>query len=492
MERVAWYATTQNSDATDAVREVAQACAGPALRFCLRNESRIADAIEGGLPVAVMAVSGASRQEVRWTKYLHHMLDPAAPHGLGSLLASAFFRSVVGRPPQRHLAVRREVYLGLSVCSRCGHQHHAHIDLLLEDTSHTVAVEQKTVSGASDWRCDCDDSGSGGSRRSQLAEYSKLAKRRAAKSSRTLHLVYLTRHGEGREDAGGWAGLTHAELGYALLTAVLEATELRGARRHSALALVMDLNAGVHGDWSERLGRLRLLVNDLRRPGLPRPELLAHLTRTVGISKDLSLCLALGLSPTTGDSDMSQQSSGAGAAYLRHRREIAEAENDAKSYLAAVWAGVKERTEVLLGVDPPWDELNAWDHGRKHKLDFDAIDVPDAQEGWCLIIRACDTFSSELNEVAPAAVRVTLQANSQPSMKCFREAVGADYLAARLEETGWVVEDAGAAGFIAFDVPLHFDSAKDEAERISETMLDGVEHARRIIAESKLATSGDL
>lgn len=232
---------------------------------------RLRRGLAHGVPVPVLAVSGANGLEPLWTQFLAFMLDPRASREVGSLIGPAIFHHLTGHEVvAEQLVVMSEVGLG-AACLACGHG--SVIDLVLIGPTAILAVEQKVTSSEGTWTCN------DGTVHRQLAEYAKLLPAWALREHQ--------RHFPGRSDpflerrfltvGGGlnaeWRAVTHAEL------SVVVAAQLPSAigrmTRHALLAMLFDWNAHPFGDWPQEVERLRALLASAGAD--PRPtHLLAY------------------------------------------------------------------------------------------------------------------------------------------------------------------------------------------------------------------------
>jgi hypothetical protein len=275
------------------------------------------------------------------------MFDPAAPHGIGRRLATAFFRGITGETPRGALDVRAEVQLGEVPCAICdGSVHACNLDLVVIDERHAIVVEHKIGSGDSGWVCRfC------GRINPQLVTYSTALDGRRGREligGRRLHRVYLTPSGGPGTDAA-WAGLSHGDLAKFLAGTL---NDLSGAERHSAAALLIDLNSGRLGTLVEAMCRARALVWNRGRPRFLEPADVDRLHRLV--SGEPILAAILGATPTPTEEEFVDHISPAGLMYLEHVAALARAREDSERYLQALWPRVAELLREIAAGHIRW------------------------------------------------------------------------------------------------------------------------------------------
>ncbi len=363
VERVAWFVPPSpedlNYDGDDryrrdkaraaAVRHVAIAANDKAWRWYIRNRQALESSLRDGLPVPVLSITHADKKETGWTRYLAHMFDPEAAHGIGEKLLEAFFKAVVGEKWKRTGGWSTQTEVALPP-SRCGDEiaHHNSLDLLLMDQKHAIAIEQKIDAAESNWKCEVCEGRNHPGKRSQLTEYgsalTEATKKGGVLVGRTVHRIYLTPSGKpAGEGTPRWESLRHSDLADILSTALT--SDLLPAQRYALIALLMDLNGRRLGKWNYVIGEARQIVLGPNwKEASPRFLSLFKIHRLYGLfRKEQGLQHLFCSHPEhveQGGGNMDKISD-AGLAYLENAKALAEAKEEAEDYLKSLWPKVR-------------------------------------------------------------------------------------------------------------------------------------------------------
>lgn len=211
-----------------------------------------------GIPVPTLTVCGRGTQEIRFTKYLHYMLEPTNLHGLGDLLLTHCFNEIlqangVSLMRASSITIESEVYLGSYVEN--GITISTYCDVVITGEDFVLFIEQKTISG---------ESFNQHSEIAQLKRYALCIEKNPRWKAKQQIKLFFTPNSTASLSSNEWMPYSQEQF-VTKATALLQSEKLSSVAKGNLCRFLLDLIMGPYQKDEETIKQLVLSVQQLKR-----------------------------------------------------------------------------------------------------------------------------------------------------------------------------------------------------------------------------------
>lgn len=211
-----------------------------------------------GIPVPVLTVCGRGTQEIRFTKYLHYMLDQDNLHGLHELLLKELFQEYADEhklSPDwiQSATVESEVLLGSY--EEKSYRIHTYCDIVITGKDYAIFLEQKTISGESIHQH---------TDKKQLERYADCLSKNPRWMGKKHIKIFLTPKDAAGRSSLEWIPLSQEDVVRKALR-LYQKPDLSETAKHNLSRFLLDLVMGPYGRDETLLKEITSLASQLNQ-----------------------------------------------------------------------------------------------------------------------------------------------------------------------------------------------------------------------------------